>query len=150
MTEPFSLPAEQISAAHLAYLGDCVYELLVREYLVKQGRSKPSVEALAYVTAGAQSKALDRILPVLTEGETDAYRRGRNCVHGNAPKRSGVAEYRRATGLEALFGYLYVKGYTERIRELFILAFSESSNAEPDEKVRKSDTTLTGDGEERS
>ena len=125
MTEDFSTPAEQTSAANLAYLGDCVYELLVREYLVKRGSTKPSVDSLAYVTAGAQSKALEKILPVLTEGEEDAYRRGRNCVHGNTPKHSTVSEYRRATGFEALFGYLYVKGETERIRELFVRAFSE-------------------------
>ena len=125
MTEDFPTPAEQISAAHLAYLGDCVYELLVREYLVKRGCSRPSVESLSYVTASAQSKALEKLLPVLTEGEEDAYRRGRNCVHGNTPKHSTVSEYRRATGFEALFGYLYVKGETARLRELFVLAFSE-------------------------
>lgn len=125
MTEDFKTPAEQVPAAQLAYLGDCVYELLVREYLVKKGCTRPSVEALAYVTASAQSKALEKLLPVLTEGEEDAYRRGRNCVHGNTPKHSTVSEYRRATGFEALFGYLYVKGKTARLRELFVLAFSE-------------------------
>lgn len=130
MTEDFKTPAEQTSAAHLAYLGDCVYELLVREYLVKKGCSRPSVESLAYVTAGAQSKALEKLLPVLTEGEEDAYRRGRNCVHGNTPKHSTVSEYRRATGFEALFGYLYVKGDTQRIRELFVLAFLEDTSTE--------------------
>ena len=130
MTEEFHTPAEQISAAHLAYLGDCVYELLVREYLVKRGCSRPSVESLAYVTASAQSKALEKLLPVLTEGEEDAYRRGRNCVHGNTPKHSTVSEYRRATGFEALFGYLYAKGENARIRELFVLAFTEDAPAE--------------------
>ena len=128
MTEDFKTPAEQISAAHLAYLGDCDYELLVREYLVKRGCSRPSVESLSYVTASAQSKALEKLLPVLTEGEEDAYRRGRNCVHGNTPKHSTVSEYRRATGFEALFGYLYVKGDTERLRKLFVLAFSENDD----------------------
>lgn len=120
---------EQISAAHLAYLGDCVYELLVREYLVKKGCSRPSVEALAHVTAGAQSRALEKILPILTERETDVYRRGRNCVHGATPRHSTVAEYRRATGVEALFGYLHLKGEGERIRELFarILDFAEET-----------------------
>lgn len=127
MNGGFAQPAEQIPAAHLAYLGDCVYELLVREYLVKKGNARPSVESLAYVTAGAQSRALEKLLPVLTEGEADAYRRGRNCVHGGVPKHSTVAEYRRATGFEALFGYLYVKGDMARIRELFILTLSEIS-----------------------
>lgn len=125
MNGGFTQPAEQIPAAHLAYLGDCVYELFVREYLVKKGHARPSVESLAYVTAGAQSRALEKLLPVLTEGEADAYRRGRNCVHGGVPKHSTVAEYRRATGLEALFGYLYVRGDMARIRELFALTLSE-------------------------
>ena len=131
MKEAFKTPAEQTSAAHLAYLGDCVYELLVREYLVKKGCSRPSVESLSYVTASAQSKALEKLLPVLTEGEEDAYRRGRNCVHGNTPKHSTVSEYRRATGFEALFGYLYVKGETARLRELFVLAFTDHEDTEP-------------------
>lgn len=117
--------AAQYPAAHLAYLGDCVYELLVREYLVKKGCSKPSVSSLEYVTAGAQSSALEKLLPVLTEEESDAYRRGRNCVHGGVPKHSTVSEYRRATGFEALFGYLYIKGETERIRELFELTLEQ-------------------------
>ncbi|MBE6598348.1 MAG: ribonuclease III [Ruminococcaceae bacterium] len=125
MNKDFPQTAEQTSAAHLAYLGDCVYEMLVREYLIKTGCSKPSISSLSYVTASAQSSALEKILPLLTEGEEDAYRRGRNCVHGNAPKNSSVSEYRRATGLEALFGYLYVRGESERIRELFVAAFSE-------------------------
>jgi ribonuclease-3 family protein len=125
MTEGFPIPAEQTSAAQLAYLGDCVYELLVREYLVKRGCTRPSVEALAYVTASAQSKALEKILPVLTEGEEDAYRRGRNCVHGNTPKHSTVSEYRRATGLEALFAYLHLTNNTERLETLFRLAYPD-------------------------
>jgi len=130
MAGGFPQPAEQIPAAQLAYLGDCVYELLVREYLVKRGCTKPSIESLSYVTAGAQSRALEKILPELTEGEEDAYRRGRNCVHNGVPKHSTVAEYRRATGFEALFGYLYAKGETARLRELFILAFTEESVSE--------------------
>ena len=110
------------AAAHLAYLGDCVWEILVRRALLRRGIPHPSEAALAYVTAAAQSDAIERILPCLTEGEEDVYRRGRNCVHGNVPKRSTVAQYRRATGLEALFGYLDLMGDTARMEELFALA----------------------------
>ncbi len=123
--------AVMTSSASLAYLGDCVYELLVREYLVKKNVQKPSVEALKYVTAHVQSEVIEKILPVLTEEEEDAYKRGRNCVHSNVPKSSTMAEYRRATGLEALFGYLYLCGKSDRLRELFDLCFSGSDSIDP-------------------
>ncbi|MGN1410579.1 MAG: Mini-ribonuclease 3 [Eubacteriales bacterium] len=114
-----------LSANNLAYLGDCVYELYVREYLVKKNVSRASVESLKYVTAHVQSGVVEKILPLLTPDEEDAYRRGRNLGHTNTPKSSTVAEYRRATGLEALFGWLYLGGRHDRLRELFEFAFSE-------------------------
>ncbi len=113
----------RISAANLAYLGDCVYELYVREYLVKKNVLQPSVESLKYVTAKVQSEAVEKILPLLTEEEVDAYKRGRNLGHTNTPKSSTVVEYRRATGLESLFGWLYLEGKSSRLRELFDAAF---------------------------
>lgn len=112
-----------ISAAKLAYLGDCVYELLVREYLVRRGSAQPSVESLAFVTAHVQSETVEKLLPYLTEEEAEEYRRGRNIGHSNIPRSSTAAEYRRATGLEALFGWLHLTGQTERLYELFGLAF---------------------------
>lgn len=115
----------QISAPNLAYLGDCVYELYVREYLVKKNVLQPSVESLKYVTAKVQSEAVEKILPLLTEEETDAYKRGRNLGHSSTPKSSTVGEYRRATGLESLFGWLYLEGRSDRLRELFDAAFFE-------------------------
>ena len=123
-TEPKNINPSMVSAAHLAYLGDCVYELFVREYLVRRGAPHPSVESLKYVTAPVQSAVAERILPMLTEEEEGAYRRGRNVGHSNIPKASTAAEYRRATGLEALFGWLYLSGQEARLRELFELAFS--------------------------
>ena len=114
--------AAQVPAAHLAYLGDAVMEVLVRRYLVQHpdGTGEhPGQRALAYVTASAQSDAVERILPLLTEAESDEYRRGRNCVHGNVPRASTPAEYRRATGLECLFGYLSLTGQDRRAEELF-------------------------------
>ena len=117
--------AGAVSAANLAYLGDCVYELLVREYLVRRGSTRPSVESLSYVTAPVQSGVIEKLLPHLTAEEEEAYKRGRNLGHSSIPKHSTVAQYRRATGLEALFGWLHLTGQNERLRELFDLAFTE-------------------------
>ncbi|MBQ2545391.1 MAG: ribonuclease III [Clostridia bacterium] len=113
-----------VSASRLAYLGDCVWELSVREMLVRRGARQPSVDALAYVTAKVQSRAAERLLPLLTEEESDEYRRGRNIGHTNIPKSASLAEYRRATGLETLFGWLWLRGDEERIRALFKAAFA--------------------------
>ena len=121
-------------AARLAYLGDCVFELYVREYLVRTGSHQPSVDALNYVTARVQSQAVERILPLLTEEEEDEYRRGRNIGHTNIPKSASLSEYRKATGLETLFGWLYLRGEHDRLRELFDAAFrEENAEQEPTE-----------------
>jgi len=117
--------ARTASAASLAYLGDAVWEVQVRLRLVRSGSTRPSEDSLAYVTAEAQSDAAERLMPYLTEEEEDAYRRGRNCVHGNVPRHATVAQYRRATGLEALFGYLALCGRQNRIEELMALAFPQ-------------------------
>ena len=109
----------QIPAADLAYLGDAVYEIAVRTHLVRCGVKTPSVASLAYVKATAQSAAMEKILPYLHEAEADVYRRGRNCIHNTTPKSCTPSEYRRATGFEALFGWLYLKGELARIEELF-------------------------------
>ncbi len=92
--------------------------------LVRRGARQPSVDALAYVTAKVQSQAAERLLPLLTEEESDEYRRGRNIGHTNIPKSASLAEYRRATGLETLFGWLWLRGDEERIRALFEAAFA--------------------------
>ncbi|MBR2354066.1 MAG: ribonuclease III [Clostridia bacterium] len=114
------------STASLAYLGDCVLELCVREHLVKLGLSSSARlnrEALEYVRATKQARAMERILPLLSEEEAAVFRRGRNIGHTNTPKSATVAEYRSATGMEALFGWLHLAGRQERIRELFSLAY---------------------------
>ena len=117
--DPFQMPA-----ASLAYLGDAVYEIEVRTALVSSGVTKPSVASLQYVTATAQCQVLERILPCLTEKENDIYHRGRNCVHNMPPKSCTMAEYRRATGLEALFGYLWLAGEKDRLTELCRIGFA--------------------------
>lgn len=104
-----------------------MYELYVREHLVRKNSSRASVESLKYVTAHIQSGVVEKILPLLTEEEEDAYRRGRNLGHSSTPKSSTVGEYRRATGLEALFGWLYLSGKHDRLRELFDTAFAEEN-----------------------
>lgn len=107
--------------ACLAYLGDAVFEVLVREHLLETGISdvgRLNELALSYVRATAQSRAIEALLPYLTEEETSDYKRGRNGA-GAHPKSASVVEYRRATGLEALFGALWLRGETARARELF-------------------------------
>ena len=112
----------RISMLGLAHVGDGVYELLVRSMLCAEGHQAIQDlhrETVRLVNATAQSHAMEKILPHLTDEETAIYRRGRNAkVHGIPPK-SSVAEYHSATGLEALFGWLYLLGRRERLSELF-------------------------------
>lgn len=118
------------STQSLAYLGDCVIELCVREHLVRQGISssaKLNKMALEYVRASRQARAMERILPHLEEEEAAVFRRGRNIGHTNTPKSATVAEYRNATGMEALFGWLHLAGKKERINELFLLAYENET-----------------------
>ena len=124
-------PIEEISTAALAYLGDSIIELCVRETLVQKGVSSAknlNATALLFVKAEAQADAMKVILPTLTEEETAAYKRGRNIGHTNTPKSATVGQYRMATGMEALFGYLYLKGEKARINELFAIAYEEKIN----------------------
>ena len=121
---------QQLSGAPLAYIDDAVYEVLVRRRLLERGltRSKDlNGEARSFVTAVAQSAALERILPLLDEEETEIYKRGRNAHGISAPKSADAGEYRRATGLEALFGALYLSGREERAKELFDVMFPEGT-----------------------
>ena len=115
-----------LSTPALAYLGDCVVELLVREHLVSRGLSHSDSlnrAALEFVRASAQSEAVERLLPRLTEEELAVYRRGRNSRRLNFPKNAKPAEYRRATGMEVLFGYLHAAGRDARARALFAVAY---------------------------
>lgn len=123
----------EIGTSALAYLGDSVLELMVRERLVAQGISsagKLNHAALDYVRASAQAAAMERIIPLLDEEEERFYHRGRNSTHLNFPKNATTAEYRRATGMETLFAYLHVSGKTERLRELFEAAYPTEEREE--------------------
>ncbi len=117
--------AGEINGALLAYLGDAVIERLVRKKLILDGGSLGEVNKVAdgLVRAGFQSKAADKLLPLLTEDEASAYRRGKNHHTGSLPKNATQSEYKKATGLEALFGYLDLMGETERIDFLIGEAF---------------------------
>ncbi len=118
-----------LDAAALAYLGDSVIEIYVRQRLVRSGIAR--VGALneashAYVTAKAQCEAFRRIEAMLTDEENDIFHRGRNSSHINGvPKSATMSEYRIATGMEALFGYLYLCAKSERMQELLNAAYPE-------------------------
>ncbi len=121
---------ESVSAASLAYIGDAVYELIARQRLITAplGAGHPGNYVLPFVTAAAQSAAFGRIEEALTEEELAVYKRGRNCVHGNVPKSATAADYRRATGLEALMGHLWLTQRFSRAVELFDMAFPEGDS----------------------
>lgn len=117
-----------ISMLGLAHIGDGVYELLVRTMLCAQGHSavqKLHKLTVAQVNAPAQAAAVKKILPSLTEAELAVYKRGRNAKVNSVPQRASEAEYHAATGLEALFGWLYLQGQRERISELFGIIMEE-------------------------
>ncbi|MEM1484066.1 ribonuclease III domain-containing protein [Oscillospiraceae bacterium PP1C4] len=114
-----------LSPLTLAFLGDAVYELCVRQRIVGEGNmpvNNMHKKTVSIVKAEAQSAAVERIAEQLTEEELAIYKRGRNASTTSSPKHADLADYRRATGLEALFGYLYLKGEIGRINEIFDLA----------------------------
>ena len=122
-----------MSTPSLAYLGDCVLELLVRERLTRMGISSSknlNKEALKFVSAPSQAAAMKNIIDLLTEDETAIYKRGRNMSGGRVPKSATMSEYRSATGMEVLFGYLHLMGKSQRIDELFARAYPEEEQTE--------------------
>lgn len=117
-----------ISNTGLALVGDGVYELLVRTYLCTQGEhtlQKLHKDTVKLVNAPAQAKFADKLKPHLTEDELAYYRRGKNAHTHAAPKAATKAEYAKATGLEALFGALYLLGQNQRLNELFSILMED-------------------------
>lgn len=117
-----------ISNLGLAHIGDCVYELMVRSRIICSGRSTSAGlhrETVKYVSAPAQAAAVAKILPVLSDEERDVYRRGRNTRVNSVPKNADISQYHAATGLEALFGWLYLNGCHQRLNELFAIIMEE-------------------------
>lgn len=117
-----------ISNLGLAHMGDCVFEILCRGYLcAKGGRNVGNLhrDTINMVNATSQAKFMDKLLPHLTQEELAYYRRGKNAHVHAVPKSCTPAEYAKATGLEALFGALYLAGETDRINELFKFVMEE-------------------------
>ncbi|MCI9146511.1 MAG: ribonuclease III [Eubacterium sp.] len=113
---------KQLSPLNLAFIGDCVYEMLVRETLVTDANRPVNDlhrESVKFVSAKAQTAAFEKIKDILTEEEIAVYKRGRNAKVGHSPKSATEGEYHCATGVEALFGYLYLTERLDRIKELF-------------------------------
>mgnify|MGYP003306678845 CR=1 FL=1 len=118
----------QISAMALAYLGDAVIEIKVRELLILKGYEKSAklnAEARKFVTAVEQNKAYLKIADMLREDEADIFKRGKNSSHLNIPKSASPLEYKNATGFEAVFGYLHLKRDEDRINALFMAAYTD-------------------------
>ena len=111
-----------ISSLGLAHLGDGVFELMVRSWLCLNGKATAKGlhrATVAYVAAPAQARAAQRILPLLTQEEAQVLKRGRNASPHSYPKGATRQEYLAATGLETLFGWLYLRGETDRLNTLF-------------------------------
>lgn len=126
-----NLPKSEIDAISnlgLAHIGDAVFELLCRSYLCARGGKNVGNlhrDTIAMVKATAQAEFVDKLLPLLTEEETAYYRRGKNAHVHAVPKSATAAEYAKATGLEALFGALYLAGKTDRLNQLFRAVMEE-------------------------
>lgn len=126
----------ELNGSVLAYLGDAVIELIARETALKSGITdvgRLNAAVAEVVRATAQSAAVGRIETLLTDEEKAVYRRGRNTHGMTVPKSASVREYRRASGLEALFAHLYLSGNPERMSELYEIAFN-AGTGDADEK----------------
>jgi len=118
-----------ISTLGLAHVGDAVFELMVRTWLCTSGTSTAKGlhgGAVSFVSAKAQAAAFQRIKPMLSEEEFAIYKRGRNAQVNSVPRNSSYGDYHTATGLETLFGHMYLSGNVERLDELFELVIAES------------------------
>ena len=128
--------ANQYSPLVLAYLGDAVYEILIRTIVVSEGNmqvNKLHKKSSALVKAAAQAEFLMAIEEELTEEEHAVYKRGRNAKSFSMAKNATMKDYRMATGFEALMGYLYLSGKTERMVDLVALAMKKTGKAAPED-----------------
>ena len=124
---------DAVSNLGLAHIGDGVWELLVRSWCVCRGGQATNrglhAETVRHVSAAAQAAAMEKLLPRLMEEEQTVYRRGRNSHVNSVPKNADVGQYHAATGLECLFGWLYLRGEHGRINELFAAAMEDQTHA---------------------
>ena len=129
------MTAQEINAVSnlgLAHIGDCVYELLVRSYIVCHGKQTNRglhFVTVRYVNAPAQARAMETLLPILSEEELAVYKRGRNTKVNSVPKNADIGQYHAATGLECLFGWLYLNARHQRINELFAAIMEKEDHA---------------------
>lgn len=124
---------DDLSPLALAHVGDAVYDLLVRTELASRGRLRADSlhkETVAIVNARAQHKAAELLAPHLTDEETAVFRRARNAKVHSVPKNAELSDYHGATGLEALFGWLWLNRREERIRELFDIIMENADNGD--------------------
>lgn len=139
--EKFGLEQQDIrtySPLTLAYIGDGIYDLIIRSIVVGQGNTHANLlhrKTSSLVKAKAQSELIEALLPELTKEEEAAYKRGRNAHSPTMAKNATMSDYRRATGLEALMGYLYLKNEFERIVELVKLGLLRTGKWERGEKI---------------
>jgi len=130
--EEFSLPEVDVrtySPLALAYIGDGVFDIIIRTIIVGQGNSGSHdlhVQVSKYVNAGAQANMIDNLMLNLNEEEVAVYKRGRNAKTATMAKNATIQDYRKATGFEALVGYLYLQGRMDRIIELLKIGLKRS------------------------
>lgn len=132
----------QYSPLALAYIGDGVYELYVRTRVIEEHSNLPAhklhLQTVKYVKAHAQSNSITAMLDLLSEEEMAVYKRGRNAKSNTTPKNADMADYRRATGFEALIGYVYLTENTERLNELMSRAYEYAFTEKQTENNPKS------------
>jgi len=134
---PADLPIEQLSPIVLAYIGDAVFEVYVRQRLIASPIRKPHElhkAATRRVSAASQARLLQLWAPFLTEEEADIVRRGRNAKSGQPPRNADPGDYRQATALESLVGYLYYRGRGERLEQLMEKAFEAQGHGDQPSK----------------
>lgn len=131
------MEAGMMNGATLAFIGDAVFELLSRSYVLEHGSKQPDrlhKHNTAIVNAAAQSAMLGAIEDKLSEEELGIYKRGRNASTATSARHQTIGDYRRATGLEALFGYLYLTEQEDRAKELFMLGLESLEEGAADEQ----------------
>ena len=122
-----------LSGLSLAFIGDAVYELLIRKYILSKGDARVKTlhnDCVKLVNADFQAEMADKLLPMLTEEELAVFKRGRNAHAGHTPKNKSEAQYHKSTGFEALIGYLYLKKDFSRLDCFFSLILSQGDNNE--------------------
>lgn len=133
----FNLTAEAdirtVNPLTLAYIGDCIYEMVMRTVMTAEHNTKAGQlhrMTTKYVKADAQSEMMKTLEPVLTEEELAVFHRGRNAKSGSSAKNADIGSYRRATGFEAVMGYLYLTEQVDRMLELIKLAYDNYTPSE--------------------